>query len=162
MPLKEWRKDMNKQNQIKMTPEEQQQFLYRARTMMLCTIDKDGYPHAVAMAYMVQDGCIYMTSFRKAQKVVNIRRNPKVAVMVESGTAYNELKGVMIRGRCEIIDAPAEVWKIMREIRTFQEGGVPPPADAVVQGRAQKRSVLKIIPEKIASWDHSKLPAGVY
>jgi len=153
---------MNKQSQIRMTPEEQDEFLTRARTMVLCTVDKDGYPHAVAMGYMVKDGCIYMTSYRKAQKVVNIRRNPKVAVMVESGTAYNQLKGVMIRGRCEIIDAPDEVWKIMREIRTFQEGGVPPPADAVVQARAQKRSVLKIIPEKIASWDHSKLPAGVY
>src|SRR5713101_5150415 len=150
MPLKEWRKDMNKQNQIKMTPEEQQQFLSRARTMMLCTIDKDGYPHAVAMAYMVQDGCIYMTSFRKA------------AVMVESGTAYNELKGVMIRGRCEVIDDPDEVWKIMRAIRTFQANGTPAPANAVVQARAQKRSVLKIIPEKIASWDHSKLPPGTY
>ena len=153
---------MNKQNQIKMTPEEQDEFLARARTMVLCTIDKDGYPHAVAMGYMVKDGCIYMTSYRKAQKVVNIRRNPKVAVMVESGTAYNQLKGVMIRGRCEIIDAPDEVWKIMREIRTFQEGGVPPPVDAVVQARAQKRAVLKIIPEKVVSWDHSKLPPGVY
>lgn len=153
---------MNKQSQIKMTPAEQEKFLAGTRTMVLCTIDKDGYPHAVAMAYMVKDGCVYMTSFRKAQKVVNIRRNPKVAVMVESGTAYNELKGVMIRGRCEIIDEPGEVWKIMREIRTFQEGGIPPPADAVVQARAQKRSVLKIIPEKVASWDHSKLPPGTY
>ena len=153
---------MNKQSQIRMTPEEQDEFLARARTMVLCTVDKDGYPHAVAMGYMVKDGCIYMTSYRKAQKVVNIRRNPKVAVMVESGTAYNQLKGVMIRGRCEIIDAPDEVWKIMREIRTFQEGSVPPPADAVVQARAQKRSVLKIIPEKVASWDHSKLPSGTY
>jgi PPOX class probable F420-dependent enzyme len=153
---------MNKQNQIKMTPEERTEFLARARTLMLCTIDKDGYPHAVAMAYMVKDGCIYMTSFRKAQKVVNIRRNPKVAVMVESGTAYNELKGVMIRGRCEVIDDPDEVWKVMREIRTFQANGTPAPANAVVQARAQKRAVLKIIPEKTASWDHSKLPPGVY
>ncbi len=153
---------MNKQSQIKLTPEEQAEFLAQARTMTLCTIDKDGYPHAVAMAYMVKDGCIYMTSYRKAQKVVNIRRNPKVAVMIESGKHYNELKGLMIRGRCEIIDDPDEVWKIMRELRTFQDGGVPPPAGAVVQARAQKRAVLKIIPEKIASWDHSKLPPGVY
>src|SRR5204863_7337384 len=126
---------MSRRDQIKLTPEEQAGFLAQARTMALCTIDKDGYPHAVAMAYMVKDGCVYMTSFRKAQKVVNIRRNPKVAVMVESGTAYNELKGVMIRGRCEVIDDPDEVWKVMREIRTFQAGGVPAPADAVVQAR---------------------------
>jgi PPOX class probable F420-dependent enzyme len=153
---------MNRQRQIRMTPEEQAEFLARARTMVLCTIDKDGYPHAVAMAYMVKDGCIYMTSYRKAQKVVNIRRNPKVAVMVESGTAYNELKGVMIRGRCEIIEEPEEVWQIMRQIRQFQGETPAAPTDAVVKARAQKRAVLKIIPEKIASWDHSKLEPGVY
>ena len=79
---------MNRQNQIKMTPEEQQAYLSKARTMTLCTIDKDGYPHAVAMAFMMKDDCVYMTSFRKAQKVVNIRRNPKVAVMVESKTPF--------------------------------------------------------------------------
>lgn len=153
---------MNRQSQIKMTPEEQKQYLKQARTMTLCTIDKDGYPHAVAMAFMVKDGCVYMTSFRKAQKVVNARRNPKVAVMVESGTQYNELRGVMIRGRCEIIDDADEVWKVMREIRAFQEGGTPAPANAVVQERAKKRSILKITPEKITSWDHSKLPPDTY
>jgi PPOX class probable F420-dependent enzyme len=153
---------MNRQSQIKMTPAERDAYLKKARTMTLCTIDKDGYPHAVAMAFMVKDGCVYMTSFRKAQKVVNVRRNPKVAVMVESGIKYDELRGVMIRGRCEIIDDPDEVWKTMREIRAFQEGGAPAPANAVVQERAKKRSVLKIIPEMINSWDHGKLPPDTY
>ncbi len=153
---------MNRRNQIQLTPEEQTALLKQVRTMALCTIDKEGYPHVVAMAFMVKDGCIYMTSYRKAQKIVNIRRNPKVAVMVEIGNQYNELKGLMIRGRCEIMEDPDDVWKIMREIREFQEGGPPPPANAVVQARAQKRAVLKIIPEKIASWDHSKLGPGVY
>jgi len=153
---------MNRQSQIKMTTEECDAYLKKARTMTLCTIDKDGYPHAVAMAFMVKDGCVYMTSFRKAQKVVNARRNPKVAVMVESGIKYNDLRGVMIRGRCEIIDDADEVWKVMRAIREFQEGGTPPPTNAVVQERAKKRSILKITPEKITSWDHSKLPPDTY
>ena len=61
------------------------------------------------MAYMVKDSIIYMTSFKKAQKVVNARRNPKVAVMIESGKGYDKLKGIMIRGDCEIIDEPEEV-----------------------------------------------------
>src|SRR5262245_51343385 len=153
---------MNKQNQIRMTPEEQQQFLARARTMILCTIDKNGYPHAVAMAFMVKDGCIYMTSFRKAQKVVNAHRNPKVAVLVESGRKYNELCGLMIRGDCEIIDDADEVWKIMREIRASQEGETSAPTNAVIQERAKKRAVLKITPTKVSSWDHSKLPPDTY
>jgi nitroimidazol reductase NimA-like FMN-containing flavoprotein (pyridoxamine 5'-phosphate oxidase superfamily) len=153
---------MNRQSQIKMTPEERDAYLKKARTMTLCTIDKDGYPHAVAMAFMLKDGCVYMTSFRKAQKVVNIRRNPRVAVMVESGIKYNELRGVMIRGRCEVIDDADEVWKIMREVRASQGESVEAPGNAVLQERAKKRSVLKIIPEKITSWDHGKLPPDTY
>ena len=153
---------MSRRNQIKLTPEEQAEFLAQARTMSLCTIDKDGYPHVVAMAYMAKDGCIYMSSYGKAQKVVNIRRNPKVAVMVESGTAYDELKGLMIRGRCEIIDEPEEVWSLMRQTREKRRETVSPEEEARLKTRTQKRVVLKIIPEKAASWDHSKLGPGVY
>ena len=153
---------MNRQGQIHLTPEEQQAYLAEARTMTLCTIDKNGYPHAVAMSYMVKDGCIYMTSFRKAQKVVNARRNPKVTVMIESGEAYDQLKGLMIRGTCEVIDEPEEVWNVMREIRRFRSEEPATPDNAVIKERAKKRAVLKITPVKTSSWDHTKLPKGTY
>jgi PPOX class probable F420-dependent enzyme len=153
---------MSRRSQIKLTPEEQTEFLAEPRTMSLCTIDKDGYPHVVAMAYMEKDGCIYMSSYGKAQKVLNVRRNPKVAVMIESGTDYPELKGLMIRGRCEIIDKPEEVWSLMRQTREKRGEGVSTEEDAQLKVRAQKRVILKIVPEKVASWDHSKLGPGVY
>ncbi|HSR57246.1 MAG TPA: pyridoxamine 5'-phosphate oxidase family protein, partial [Candidatus Binataceae bacterium] len=89
-----------------MTPEEQAEFLRDARKVALATIDKDGFPHLVAMNFVARDGAILMTSYGKAQKVVNIRRNPKVAVMLERGRSYGELRGIMIRGDCEVIDDP--------------------------------------------------------
>jgi general stress protein 26 len=94
-----------------------------------------------------------MTSFGKAQKVVNIRRNPKVGIMVESGGAYAELKGVMVRGECEIVEDPeivAEIMGWLGEGRTTER-----PAGAVRS--APKRVVLKITPHKTFTWDHSKL-----
>ena len=153
---------MNRQDQIQLTPQEQDAYLAEARTMTLCTIDKNGYPHAVAMSYMVKDGCIYMTSFKKAQKVVNARRNPKVTVMLESGQAYDALKGLMIRGDCEVIDEPEEVWNVMREIRRFHGEEPAAPENAILKERAKKRAVLKITPVKTSSWDHTKLPKGTY
>ncbi len=153
---------MNRRNKIAMTTEELSAYLNEARNMSLCTIGKDGYPHVVAMSYMAKAGLIYMSSFKKAQKVVNAKRNPKVAVMVESGDAYSELKGVLIRGECEVIDEPEKVWQIMKEVRDFQGTTVTPTEDAVLKERAKKRAVLKITPVKTSSWDHTKLPAGVY
>src|ERR1700720_147332 len=89
---------------IGLSVDEQTAFLRGNRKCALATMDRDGFPHLTAMNYVLRDGAIYMTSYGKAQKVVNIRRNPKVAVMVETGNAYAELRGVMVRGHCEIVE----------------------------------------------------------
>ncbi len=89
---------MSRRDEIEFTPQELAEFLARPHKAALATIDKDGFPHVVAMGYRYKDGIIYMTSYGKAQKVLNARRNPKVGVMVEVGERYSEYRGVMIRG----------------------------------------------------------------
>lgn len=153
---------MKRRNQIAMTDPERETYLKQARSMALATIGPDGYPHVVAMSFMVDAGNIYMTSFTKAQKVLNIRRNPKVAVLVESGAVYAELKGVMIRGDCELIEDSTAVFEKLRQIREFHNRTVNPSDDTVLRKRANKRIILNITPRKISSWDHEKLPTGVY
>ena len=145
---------MNRREQIKLTPDEQSAFLRDTRKVSLATIGKDGYPHLVAMNYVAIDGVIYMSSYGKAQKVLNIRRNPKVAVMAESGKSYSQLRGVMIRGECEIIEDQKRVLELMGAIRARDTGGSTPTIPEAVY---TKRVILKVVPKKITSWDHSKL-----
>ncbi len=146
---------MNRRQQIQLTPEEQTAFLKEPQKAALATIDQNGFPHVVAMGFLAKDGLIYMTSYAKAQKVVNIRRNPKVAVMVESGKSYGDFRGVMIRGTCEIIEDPAVVEQTMRELGGNQGSSSGVPKGAITS--APKRALLKITPVKISSWDHTKL-----
>ena len=147
---------MSPRPQIQLSPEEQAAFLQTARKAALATVDKDGFPHVVAMGFLAKEGAIYMTSYAKAQKVLNVRRNPKVGVMIETGERYAEFRGVLIRGHCEIIEDPAQVDMVIRESGKKQtRSGVPPQEAAVAS--APKRVVLKVTPEKIASWDHTKL-----
>jgi PPOX class probable F420-dependent enzyme len=146
---------MNTRQQIQLSPEEQAAFFREQRKAALATLDQDGFPHIVAMSYFAKDGAFYMTSYGKAQKVVNIRRNPKVALMIEAGDGYAELRGVMVRGRCEIIegaDAVRAAFAAMAEAR-----GATPSRPSGSVDSAPKRVVLKVIPDKIASWDHRKL-----
>jgi PPOX class probable F420-dependent enzyme len=145
---------MNRRQQIQLTAAEQAEFLQQPHKAALATIDKDGFPHVVAMGYLAKDGVIYMTSYGKAQKVLNLRRNPKVGVMIETGQSYAEFRGVMIRGVCEIIEEPEAVARTMRELAGNQPEGAAPGAAA---SSAPKRVVLKITPHKVASWDHTKL-----
>jgi general stress protein 26 len=139
-----------------MTAEELTDFLHTAPKASLATIGQDGFPHVVAMSFLSKDGFIYMTSYGKAQKVLNIRRNPHVGVMIETGNRYEEYRGVMIRGCCEIIADTAQVAAIMRESRAKAAGESSPSRDEALS-RAPKRVLLKVTPEKIASWDHTKL-----
>ena len=138
---------------IRLTADEQAAFLRVNRKCALATVDQHGFPHVVAMNFRERDGAYYMTSYGKAQKVLNIRREPKVGLMVETGGAYAELKGVMVRGECEVIEDPATVAEVLAwlgEGRTTER-----PSGA---GRsAPKRVVLKITPRKTFTWDHAKL-----
>jgi len=150
---------MNRRRQIRFTPEEQAAFLRAHRKAALATIGEDGFPHLVAMNFFAKDGAFYMTSYGKAQKVLNIRRNPKVALMVEAGSKYSELQGVMVRGQCEIIEGEDAVRAAFADMARARGASYERPSAA--NDRAPKRVVLKITPEKITSWDHTKL-GGVY
>src|SRR3974377_414570 len=143
---------MNRRRQIQLSLEEQDAFFREQRKAALATLDQHGVPHIVAMNYFAKDGAFYMTSYAKAQKVVNIRRDPKVALMIESGNAYAELRGVMVRGHCQIIEGAEAVraaFTGMAEAR-----GTTPSRPSGSVDSAPKRVVLKITPEKVTSWDH--------
>src|SRR5262247_361905 len=145
---------INRRRQIRLSPDEQAVFFRERKKAALATIDKDGFPHVVAMNYFARDGAFYMTSYGKAQKVVNVRRNPKVALMMESGDRYDELRGVMIRGHCEILEGEEAVRAAFTARGEAQASPSPVQPGAVAS--APKRVVLRIVPEKIISWDHRK------
>lgn len=138
---------------IRLTADEQAAFLREHRKCALATLDRDGYPHLVAMNFVVRDGAFYMTSYGKAQKVLNIRRNPKAAVMIETGGRYADLKGVMARGDCEIVEDPERV----REVLGWLGEGRTAERPSGAARSAPKRVALKFMPRRIVSWDHSKL-----
>src|SRR5512147_1376921 len=99
---------MNRRQQIALDPAEQRKYLEESHTVILTSIDRHGYPHSIAMWYAVEPGgAVVMTTFAKSQKVLNLRRDPRCALLVEDGRTYETLRGLLIRGRAEI-DADTE------------------------------------------------------
>ena len=62
-----------------------------------------------------------MTSYARAQKIVNLRRDPRATVLVESGATYKELSGVMVRGRVELTEGPAALAEVVKSYRRGPE-----------------------------------------
>ena len=75
---------VNQRAQIKMSPEEVEEFLNERHSMTMSTISGDGTIHSVAMWYGFLEGAIAFETKAKAQKVVNLRRNPALTCLVEA------------------------------------------------------------------------------
>lgn len=144
-----------------MTAQEQKTFLATTKTLVLSSIDSRGYPHSVAMWFSTVDGLVHMTTFRKSQKVLNIRRNPKVSLLAESGTRYSELRGLMIRGRAELVDDLDLCATILTDIQSRYFGAADSSVRDILRQQAAKRVAVRVHPERVTSWDHSKL-GGAY
>ena len=156
---------MSRRGQIIMSDEEVRDFLKSAKTMILVSNGKDGYPHPMPMWFYVDDdGVVYMSTFRKSQKVYNLQRDPKVSLLAEAGEAYQELQGVVIYSDAEIIDDLETTKRTMYNV-SISRGDASSDQPDVVMGAlertASKRVTLKFKPSKIVSWDHRKL-GGVY
>jgi len=154
---------VNRRQQIALTPEEQRRYLEGSRTIILTTLDRRGYPHSIAMWYVVDpDGSVLMTTFAKSQKAVNLRRDPRCSLLVESGHAYDELKGLLIRGRATLETDTEKVLDALERIhRKHGFGADGNPLREALLSQAKKRVLIHIRPERISSWDHGKL-GGVY
>jgi PPOX class probable F420-dependent enzyme len=152
---------MSRRNLITMTPEEIQAFLQEERTLQVATIDHDGYPHLVAMWYILFEGQIAFWTYARSQKAVNLRRDPRLTCLTETGERYDELRGVQIKGQAVIYDDVSTVQRFGTLIMERYNGPLDEKARAMVTAQAPKRIIVLVKPVEIVSWDHRKL-GGVY
>jgi PPOX class probable F420-dependent enzyme len=152
-----------RRNQIAMTEEEQAAFLREGHTLQVASIGPHGYPHQVAMWYALIDGVVHFTTYARSQKVENLRRDPKLSVMLEDGTPYAELRGLVIEGVAEIIEGDAELAaRVMQMSGSRHPAELPmaPPSEQTLRA-VGKRAVIRVNPVRVYSWDHRKL-GGAY
>ena len=153
---------MSRRHEIALTPAEQREFLATALTMTLASVDRHGYPHLVAMWFVVDpDGTVLMTTYAKSQKAVNLCRDPRCTLLVERGTRYDQLQGVMIRGRATLDQDVERTLDILTRIHTKHGGEQPEGLRDILRAQARKRIAVRVTPERISSWDHAKL-GGVH
>ena len=152
---------MSRRDQIRMTDEEIRSFLEDERTLQVATIDHDGYPHLVAMWYVLINNEIAFWTYTKSQKTVNLRRDPRLTCLVEAGARYDELRGVQIKGQAVIRDERETVLHLGEAIWERYTGPLNDNTRPMVVAQAAKRVAIFVKPVEITSWDHRKL-GGAY
>jgi PPOX class probable F420-dependent enzyme len=138
-----------------MSSDEVAAFLAEEHTAIFCTLLADGRIHAVPMWYLPDGSTLIFSAKSKSQKVVNLRRDGRATVLVESGRVYDQLRGVEMNGHTEVIDAPQLVFDYATALS--QRYGSGTNQALTVEQKARNRSILRFVPDRVASWDHRKV-----
>ena len=152
---------MSRRDQIRMTPEEVAAFLDGRHTMNIATLNHDGSIHLVAMWYAMDGTDPVFWTYRRSQKIKNLERDQRITCLVETGEVYEELKGVELVGRGEVISDRDEILSLGEAIAGRYTGPVTDETRPFVHAVGEKRLAVRVQVERTVSWDHTKL-GGVY
>ena len=155
---------MSRRDQIRMTDAELATFLHEQRTVILATVGRDGWPHLMPLWFTVRDGEPWAWTYARSQKVRNLERDARATWQVEAGTSYEELRGVMVKARVELVRDVETVAAFGEELFRRYTGldPLPEPVLAMVRAQAPKRVALRMVAvEPAVTWDHGKL-GGAY
>jgi PPOX class probable F420-dependent enzyme len=153
-------------NAVKLTEEELADFLAANMKVQVATIGPDGMPHLSTLFYVLEDGNIGFWTYGRSQKIVNLRRDPRITCLVEDGEDYFELRGATITGKARLIEDYDEILalggrvaKRMAGTGGQEVGDLGELGDQIVAKQATKRVAVIVEPDRIATWDHRKMTA---
>ena len=140
-----------------MSDDEVAEFLAQQRSSTLATYGPQGQVHLVGMWYAVLDGTIWFETKKKAQKTVNLRRDPRCSFLVEAGHTYDQLRGVAIEGAGVVVEDEDVVWNVCVNIFERYNGEYTEEMRPFVEFMAHNRAAIRLDARRTRSWDHRKL-----
>ncbi len=150
---------MKRRDLIRMNNDEIWEFIASQKNVQVATQGKDGWPHLTTLWFAIDEGDVILETFTKSQKVKNLERDDRISLLFESGSEYEELCAVVIYGRAELIRDPEEVHHLHMSV-LLRNNTRDYPEEMLVEATrsmVHKKTAIRIKPERIVSWDHSKL-----
>lgn len=148
---------------LRMSAEDIDALMMTESTLRIATVGPGSDINLTPMTFGWAGGRAYV--FGRGQKIANLRRNPAATVLVDTGTSWREIKGVMMRGRAVVLeDSDAEAadphlaearLDIGRKHALVDEAGNTRAHDATASGRSRRWIVFT--PERVVSWDNARL-----
>jgi hypothetical protein len=139
---------------IAMNDTELATFLGEQRICRVATTGPTG-PHATPLFFLWHDQAIWLTSLVGSQRWRDLTRDPRIAVIVDAGEDYRELRGVELRGTVEVVGEAPRVGDPCPELDAAEQAF----ADKYTNGhivRDKKHGWLRLTPTRTTSWDFRK------
>ncbi len=126
-----------------------QRFLATKEIAILATLQRDGSPLAMPMWFLHDADKITMISVDGLQKVKNLRRDPRVCVVVETADKGGN-RGVIVQGEVKFLDDSPE----RRALATRFLDKYAPRLAKLWSGTSMppNRVMFEIAPTKLRTW----------
>ena len=135
-----------------MSDAELDHFLGGERTCRVATASPRG-PHVTALWYVWDGTALWLTSIVSSQRWTDLARDPRVAVLVDAGEDYAELRGVELRGRVEIVGEVPRTGLPEPQLDEPERLFAGKYAGGDVMHHDGRHAWLRLAPDKVTSWD---------
>lgn len=138
---------------LSLSDQELERYLATQRTVRFATVGEDGTPHVIPLWFVWVDRTVFLNSTLGNTGVENAFRSGIAAATADDGETYDELRGVLLTGRVERADEDPRIPDAERAWSQKYLGGNP-----VLFGMWRNRVWMRLVPDRIASWDFRKIP----
>ncbi|WP_317442147.1 pyridoxamine 5'-phosphate oxidase family protein [Streptomyces collinus] len=145
---------------IMMTPGELDEFLTTQRTCRVATVSADGAPHVSALWFAWDGTSLWLYSVVRSRRWAQLGRDRRVAVVVDSGEEYDQLRGVELSGRVEFVGEVPRTGELCAELDTAETLFARKNFGLDEMPHDGRHAWARLTPEKIVSWDFRKLGAS--
>ena len=131
-------------------------FLERHRVGHVATAGADGAPHVLPVCYALDASALYFVAdekpkrrpARRLQRLVNLRENPRVALVVDDyDDDWTRLAWLLVRGPASVVSAPTMHARALALLRTRY-----PQYAAMALDDPERNPVVRIEPERVTMW----------
>lgn len=141
---------------IAMTAEELDEFLDGERTCRLATVTSTG-PHLSALWFAWDGASLWLYSLTNSKRWRDLSKDPGVAVLVDAGRDYGELRGVELQGRVEIVGEVPRTGEPHPALDTPEQLFARKYLGIDTMVYDEKHAWLRLTPDFIRTWDFRKL-----
>lgn len=138
---------------LRLTDSELEELLTTERSLRIGTVGKNGMPHVAPMWFVWHDGAIWLNSLIRSKRTKDLASGSPVALCVDAGHDYFELRGAVLYGTPEEVTEETVTTKARRLFgrKYWNIDEIPV---------TKSHTWLRVKPDKIVSWDFKKIPAN--
>jgi len=139
--------------QLRLRDQELDELLTNERTLRAATVSPDGRPHVVPLWFIWHDGAIWINSLRRSRRAHDVVAGSAVALCVDTGVEYGELRGAVLYGSLEPANDVSDLSQVKAAFARKYWG-----MDAIPDLKSHEWLLLR--PDNVVSWDFRKIPSG--